>query len=99
MVLVTDSIRFLGLFFFKRTLLRRNIAEDCGYWLVGGGVVSSVQERGQNPADGAGPGPAVQWRLPLTGSVSSQPGRHGRASQTAAAVKLHGDKQEDRKLR
>lgn len=47
-----------------------------------------MQEGGRVPAEGAGPGPAVQWRLPLTGSVSYRPGRHGRASQTAAALKL-----------
>lgn len=61
------------------------------------GVVSSVREGGRKPADGAGPGPVVQWRLPLTGNVSSRPGRHGRASQIAAAFKLGKDKQE-RKL-
>lgn len=65
--------------------------------MVGGGV-SSVREGGREPADGAGPGPVVQWRLPLTGSVSYRPGRHGRASHTAAALKLRSDKQKERKL-
>lgn len=65
---------------------------------MGGGGVSSVREGGQEPADGGGPRPVVQWRLPLTGSVSYRPGRHGRASQTAAVLKLHRDKHRERKL-
>lgn len=58
-----------------------------------------MREGGKEPADGAGPGPVVQWRLPLTGSVSYQPGRHGRASQTAAALRLRRDKQNQREAR
>lgn len=65
---------------------------------MSGGGVSSVREGGKEPADGAGPGPVVQWRLPLTGSVSYRPGRHGRASQTAEALKLCRDKQKQRKV-
>ena len=45
-------------------------ADGCGHWKVGGGGVSSVKEGGREPANAAGPGPVVQWRLPLTGSVS-----------------------------
>lgn len=45
-----------------------------------------MREGGREPAGGVGPGPVVQWRLPLTGSVSYRPGRHGRASQTAAVL-------------
>lgn len=47
-----------------------------------------MQDGGREPADSAGPGPVMQWRLPLTDSVSYPPGRHGRASQTAAALNL-----------
>lgn len=39
-------------------------------------------------ADGAGTGLAEQWLLPLTGNVSSPPGRDGRSWQTGAALTL-----------
>ncbi len=58
-----------------------------------------MRDGGREPADGAGPEPVVQWRFPLTGSVSYQPGRHGRASQTAAALKLGRNKTERKKYR
>lgn len=59
--------------------------------------MASVQGSWREPGDAAGPGPVEQWRLPLTGSVSYPPARHGRASQTAAvaaaaALKLQTEK-------
>lgn len=73
---------------FKANLLGGVGADGGGYWWEGGGGggVSTVQEGGREPAGGAGPAPVVQWRVPLTGSVSYRPGRHGRASQMAAAA-------------
>lgn len=59
---------------------------------MGGGLVSSVKDGGRELTEGAGPGPVVQWRLPLTGSVSYPPGRHGRASHMAAALELQKEK-------
>lgn len=72
----------------EETLLGLVVADGCGFWKVGGGRVASVQGSWREPGDATGPGQVEQWRLPLTGSVSYPPARHGRASQTAAAAAL-----------